>query len=159
MNKKRILHAVMMALSVAGAVCVALEKLPRWAAAASVALALVTNLEKVIGAIDATAGLTVVFMGLLLGHALFGCATLSTVAKVCAPSTADETQAITDLFERLDLTTAEVIAAAEGGKIAVCVVTEVAKDILNRASQIKAATAAGETPIVARAQAWVQKHP
>lgn len=71
-----------------------------------------------------------------------------------------ETQAIDELFARPDLTTAEVIAAAEGGKIAACVVTEIAKDILNSASQVHASmTLDGESALVLHAQAWIAKHP
>jgi hypothetical protein len=90
-----------------------------------------------------------------------GCATTAGVIKTCKPSTTDEQQAIVDLFSRFDLTTAEVIATAEASKIAVCVVTEIAKNLLGVASTAEALTSSSVDRNVAilRAEAWLQKHP
>jgi len=97
---------------------------------------------------------------LMLVVLLSGCATVSSIAKTCAPPTTDQREVVTELFERPDLTTAEAIAAAEGGKVAICVVTEIAKDILDQASHIHAAmTLGGEPLVVLRAQEWIKAHP
>lgn len=99
---------------------------------------------------------------LLGGGACFmaGCATLTPALKSCAKSTTDETQAITDLFERFDITTAEAIAAAEGSKIALCVVSAIAHNTLDQAKPIPFASLVGsESPLLGRSSAWLAKHP
>jgi hypothetical protein len=91
---------------------------------------------------------------------LAGCATAGAVAKACAPATTDETQAVITLWERPDLTTAETIALLEGGKIALCVVSQIANNVLAQASRIQTQGLLGsESPLVVRAQAWLEVHP
>ncbi len=98
---------------------------------------------------------------LTLAVLTFSCATTSAIYQACKPPKTDETQAITDLFSRPDLTTAEVIAAAEAGKIAICVVTEIAKDILAQANSTHAASTfmSMPSPMVTRAEEWIKAHP
>jgi hypothetical protein len=158
---KRAAHIIAIVLAVAGAVLMALEQIPavavKYAAPLAVAVALNANLRTALkGAIDK--GLVGLFV-LLCVSQLFGCATVSGVAKTCAPATTDETQAIDELFARPDLTTAEVIFLAEGGKIAACVVTQIAQSIMTSAAQVHLSTTGGDSLMVTRAQAWVAKHP
>lgn len=98
---------------------------------------------------------------LLLVTLLWSCATASNIARTCAPATTDETQAVTELWTRPDLTTLETVAILEGGKIAACVVSEIAKDVIARANTIKLSAQIGtQAPvIVERAQAWLAVHP
>jgi uncharacterized protein YpmB len=89
-----------------------------------------------------------------------GCATTSAVIKACEPSTTDEQQAVINLWERPDLATAEKTAILEGGKIAFCVLTEIAKNVLAQASKIQTSGLLGsESPLVIGAQDWLAKHP
>lgn len=113
-----------------------------------------------------TRALTRVFYVLTVAVLLFGCAATKAVVKACAPPLTDETQAITDLFNRPDLTTAEKIATAEAGKIALCVVTEIARDVVDRAGTLAFSTPRTFTggmleapPMVAVSNAWIAKHP
>lgn len=162
---KRAAHVLAVVLAVVAAVLMALQQIPsiavRFAAPLAIAVALVANLRTALkGAIDR--GLVALFALLFLGHALFGCATLSGAAKACAPPTTDETQAIVTLFSRTDLQTAEAIAIAEGSKVAMCVVTEIARNILGQASGNQLALSllpTAPSPLLERASQWLAKHP
>lgn len=105
-------------------------------------------------------------MRIFLLALLLSCATVKSAVKECAPPLTDETQAVTDLFNRPDLTTAEKLAAAEAGKIALCVVSEIAQDVISRAGTLAFAAPRSftgsmleEPPLVAVSRAWLAKHP
>lgn len=98
--------------------------------------------------------------------AFAGCATTSAITKACKPSTTDETQAVTTLWNDPSRTTAETVAILEGGKIAYCVISQLAQDILMQESMVtpKLATTLFALPLepslqASRAQAWIAKHP
>jgi hypothetical protein len=96
---------------------------------------------------------------LLISALCGGCATTSAIVGACKPPATDETEAITDLFQRADISTVEAIGIAEGGAIAVCVVSEIARDILAKASEIHFSQQLGtESPLIGRSQSWLAKH-
>lgn len=97
---------------------------------------------------------------------MHGCATTSAITKACKPSTTDETQAVTTLWNDLSRTTAETVAILEGGKIGYCVISAIAQDVLLQESMAtpKLATTLFALPLepslqASRAQAWIAKHP
>ena len=99
---------------------------------------------------------------LTLAVLLFGCATTSAIYQACKPATTDETQAIVNLFSRPDLNEAEAIAVAEGSTIAWCVITEIARSVVGRASSGELAlslSAADPSPLLTHSAAWLAKHP
>jgi hypothetical protein len=92
---------------------------------------------------------------------MHGCATVGPIAKACAPATGDQMQAVLTLWERPDLTTVETVAILEGGKIALCVVSEIARGVLASTANVQASAALGGPPplMLLRAEAWLTAHP
>jgi hypothetical protein len=90
-----------------------------------------------------------------------GCATTGGIIKTCEPSTTDEQQAVINLWERSDLTTIETVAILEGGKIALCVVSEIARGVMASTTNVQASVALGGPPplMLVRAEAWLTAHP
>lgn len=96
-----------------------------------------------------------------------GCATVGAVASHCRPSTTDEQQAVDAVLADTSITQAEAIAVLEGGKIAWCVVVEIAQGVVDKANTLAFSTpptpmgaAFEEPPMVVRARAVLAtKHP
>lgn len=164
--KSRFVHLALIVLGAAGIVLSLLAQIPKYAGAAGAFMLLVADAKKALGAIDTTKSAATVFVLLLLGHALFGCATVGTAAKSCEPST-DQTAAI--LNAAANPARAAALAAIDALHFSLCVLQAGAdKAIADLEAKSRAraemATMAGidppaPDPRLGNLKAWRAAHP
>lgn len=162
--KSRLIHLALLVLGAAGVVLTFLGTVPKYAGLAAGLLLLVTDAKKALGPLDVTKAAAPMFALLLLGHALFGCATTSkvgTIAQSCEPSTAQEMQLV-QAASNPDRALA--LAAIDGLGFVLCVLQRGADEAIGAlqaksGETVLALTASAYSPVVANLKAWRAAHP
>lgn len=163
--KSRLTHLALLVLGAAGVVLTFLGTIPKYAGLAAGLLLLVTDAKKALGPLDVTKAAAPMFALLLLGHALFGCATTraaGTIAKTCEPSTDQESAILAAASSSGDQALA--LTAIDALGFALCVLQRGADEAIaaltpKAGTTALALTAESYSPVLANLQAWRKAHP